>query len=181
VIFAAQNLIQDPPFTRVDLISCRNLLIYLNAELQKEIFPQFHYALNPGGILFLGTSESIGLFDDLFSAIDKKWKIYQRKDTRASFPVSKLSLLPVSPGESSRAPLKSLSTEFQTGNIARQIERLLLDRLRRSASSSMNTVKLFIFTAAQGNILNPLRVSRAGILLRWPGKACVCRWCHRCV
>lgn len=128
VIFATQNLIQDPPFTRVDLISCRNLLIYLNAELQKEIFPQFHYALNPGGILFLGTSESIGNFDDLFSTIDKKWKIYQRKDTRASFPVSKLNLLPVSAKESSRASFKSLDSEFQTGNIARQIERLLLDR-----------------------------------------------------
>ena len=128
VIFATQNLIQDPPFTRVDLISCRNLLIYLSAELQKEIFPQFHYALNPGGILFLGTSESIGNFDDLFSAIDKKWKIYQRKDTRVSFPVSKLSLLPVSAKELSKATFKSLSSEFQAGNIARQIERLLLDR-----------------------------------------------------
>ena len=128
VIFATQNLIQDPPFTRVDLISCRNLLIYLSAELQKEIFPQFHYALNPGGILFLGSSESIGNFDDLFSAIDKKWKLYQRKDTRVSFPVSKLSLLPVSGIEPSRPTLKSLSSEFQAGNIARQIERLLLDR-----------------------------------------------------
>jgi two-component system CheB/CheR fusion protein len=128
VIFAAQNLIQDPPFTRVDLISCRNLLIYLSAELQKEIFPRFHYALNPGGILMLGTSESIGNFDDLFSAIDKKWKIYQRKDTRVSFPVSKLSLLPVNAKESSKASFKSLSSEFQTGNTARQIELLLLDR-----------------------------------------------------
>ena len=128
VIFATQNLIQDPPFTRVDLISCRNFLIYLSAELQKEIFPQFHYALNPGGILFLGTSESIGLFDDLFSAIDKKWKIYQRKDSRVNLPLSKFSLLPMGNGESSPSPLKSLGTEFQTGNIARQIERLLLDR-----------------------------------------------------
>jgi two-component system, chemotaxis family, CheB/CheR fusion protein len=129
VIFATQNMIQDPPFTRVDLISCRNLLIYLGAELQKEIFPRFHYALNIGGILFLGTSESIGNFDDLFTAVDKKWKIYQRKDTRVSFPVSKLGLLPaVSAKESTRASFKSLSTEFQTGNIARQIERLLLNR-----------------------------------------------------
>ena len=128
VIFATQNLIQDPPFTRVDLISCRNLLIYLSASLQKEVFPQFHYALNPGGILFLGTSESIGVFDNLFFAIDKKWKIYQRKDTRISFPVSKLSRPPVSAGDSPRGTLKSLSTEFQAGNIARQIERVLLDR-----------------------------------------------------
>jgi len=128
VIFATQNLIQDPPFTHVDLISCRNLLIYLSAGLQKEIFPQFHYALNSGGILFLGTSESIGSFDDLFLTIDKKWKIYQRKDTRISLPVSKLNRLPVSAKESPKAIFKALSSEFQEGNIARQIERLLLDR-----------------------------------------------------
>ncbi|MGR8997608.1 MAG: CheR family methyltransferase [Gammaproteobacteria bacterium] len=128
VIFATQNLIQDPPFTHMDLISCRNLLIYLSADLQKEIFPQFHYALNSNGILFLGTSESIGNFDDLFSTLDKKWKIYQRKDTPVSFPVSKLSLLPASVRETPKTSLKSLSSKFQAGNIARQIEQLLLDR-----------------------------------------------------
>ena len=128
VVFATQNLIQDPPFTHVDLISCRNLLIYLSAELQKEIFPKFHFALNPGGILFLGTSESIGLFDELFSAIDKKWKIYQRKDIRVSFSVSKLSPLPAGERKLSNASFKSLGSEFQTGNIAQQIQRLLLDR-----------------------------------------------------
>ena len=128
VIFATQNLIQDPPFTHVDFISCRNLLIYLGAELQKEIFSQFHYALNSGGILFLGSSESIGNYDERFSAIDKKWKIYQRKDARTSFLVSKLSLVPVSAGDASQVSIKSLGTEFQVGNIARQIERLLLNR-----------------------------------------------------
>lgn len=129
VVFATQNLIQDPPFTRVDLISCRNLLIYLGAELQKAVFPQFHYALNPGGILFLGTSESIGMFDDLFLTLDKKWKIYQRKDTRASLPVSKLNLLPSHVmKELSKTTFKPLDAKFQGGNMTRQIERLLLDR-----------------------------------------------------
>ncbi len=155
VIFATQNLIQDPPFTRVDLISCRNLLIYLNAELQKEIFPQFHYALNPGGTLFLGTSESIGNFDDLFSTMDKKWKIYQRKDTRASFPVSKLSQLPVRTKELSRASFKSLSTEFQTGNIARQIERLLLDRYAPVSVIIDEHGKIFYIQGRTGKYLEP--------------------------
>ncbi len=59
VIFAAHNIIRDPPFTRLDVLSCRNLLIYLSTELQKKLIPLFHYALNPGGILFLGTAESI--------------------------------------------------------------------------------------------------------------------------
>ena len=156
VIFATQNLIQDPPFTRVDLISCRNLLIYLNAELQKEIFPQFHYALNPGGILFLGTSESIGNFDDLFSIIDKKWKIYQRKDIQVSFPVSKLSLFPARAKESSpRTSFKSLGTEFQTGNIARQIERLLLNRYAPASVIINEHGKIVYIHGRTGKYLEP--------------------------
>lgn len=80
LIFAPQDVIKDPPFTKLDLICCRNLLIYLDAELQKKLLPLFHYSLNPGGILFLGSSETIGNFTDLFAPIDKKWKIYRRKD-----------------------------------------------------------------------------------------------------
>ena len=62
LIFSEQDVIQDPPFSRLDLISCRNLLIYLDGMLQKKLIPLFHYALNPGGFLFLGTSESVGDF-----------------------------------------------------------------------------------------------------------------------
>ncbi len=79
VVFAPQNLIKDPPFSRLDLASCRNLLIYMEPALQKKILPLFHYTLLPNGILFLGTSESIGEFSHLFSAVDKKWKIFKRK------------------------------------------------------------------------------------------------------
>jgi two-component system, chemotaxis family, CheB/CheR fusion protein len=79
VIFSEQDVIKDPPFSKVDLISCRNLLIYMGAELQKKLIPLFHYALNPSGLLFLGTSESPGEFVDLFTAIDRKAKLYQRK------------------------------------------------------------------------------------------------------
>ena len=81
VVFAMQNLITNPPFSRLDLVSCRNLLIYLNATLQKKLLPLFHYTLNEAGYLFLGSSESIGEFIDLFSPIDTKWKIYRRKDS----------------------------------------------------------------------------------------------------
>jgi two-component system CheB/CheR fusion protein len=79
VIFAVQNLIGDPPFSKLDMISCRNLLIYLNTDAQKRVFPIFHYSLNPEGFLFLGTSETIGQFSDLFSATDRKHKIFIRK------------------------------------------------------------------------------------------------------
>ncbi|NLM29783.1 MAG: chemotaxis protein CheB [Methanomicrobiales archaeon] len=80
VIFATQNVLSDPPFTRLDILSCRNLLIYLSAELQKQVIPLFQYALNPGGLLFLGTAESIGGFDARFKTIDSRWKIFQRRE-----------------------------------------------------------------------------------------------------
>lgn len=77
VVFAVQNVIKDPPFIKLDLISCRNLMIYLELSLQKRILSMFHYALNPAGILLLSPSESIGNHTDLFRAIDRKWKFYQ--------------------------------------------------------------------------------------------------------
>jgi two-component system CheB/CheR fusion protein len=77
--FARQNITADPPFSRIDLISCRNVLIYLGPQLQKRSLPIFHYALNPGGYLMLGPSESIGAFSDLFELVDKTAKIYAKK------------------------------------------------------------------------------------------------------
>lgn len=80
LIFSEQNIIKDPPFSKLDFISCRNLLIYINSDLQKKIIPLFHYALNPEGILFLGSSESIGDVANLFGVLDQKSKIFQRKE-----------------------------------------------------------------------------------------------------
>jgi len=80
IVFSEQDVIKDPPFSRLDLISCRNLMIYMGAELQKKLIPLFHYALNPGGRLFLGTSETVGDFSALFAVLDRKAKLYQRKD-----------------------------------------------------------------------------------------------------
>jgi two-component system CheB/CheR fusion protein len=80
IIFAPQDIIMNPPFTKLDILCCRNLLIYLTAELQKRLLSIFHYTLNPEGILFLGASETVGAAGDLFSTIDNKWKIFKRKD-----------------------------------------------------------------------------------------------------
>ena len=80
LVFSEQDIIKDPPFSKLDLISCRNLLIYLDMDLQRKLIPLFHYALKPGGWLFLGTSEGIGEFDGLFSVLDRKAKIYSRKE-----------------------------------------------------------------------------------------------------
>ncbi len=81
VVFAVHSVIKDPPFTKLDLLSCRNLLIYLESEQQERLIPSFHYALNPGGVLFLSSSESIANHPDLFAPLDRKWKFYRAKAT----------------------------------------------------------------------------------------------------
>jgi two-component system CheB/CheR fusion protein len=91
VIFAPQDFIKDPPFSRMDLICCRNLLIYIENDVQNRLLPLFNYALKPGGILFLGTSETTGASKDLFTVLNRKWKIYQRREVvmdadRLKFP-----------------------------------------------------------------------------------------------
>ena len=80
MILAAQDIIKDPPFSKLDLICCRNLLIYLNSDLQARLVPLLYYSLNKDGILFLGSAETIGKHSDLFSALDKRWRIYQRRE-----------------------------------------------------------------------------------------------------
>lgn len=93
VIFSPHSLILDPPFTKLDFMSCRNLLIYLTQEMQKKLLPLFHYCLNPGGVLVLGSAETIGHFTDLFGTVNAKCRIYRRMDTslrpeRIEFPSS---------------------------------------------------------------------------------------------
>jgi len=101
VVFADQNVIKDPPFSRLDLVSCRNLLIYMEPVLQKKILPLFHYTLTHRGILFLGTSESIGEFSHLFSAISSKWKIFKNieyvADRMIDYPRTPLYDVPPTP------------------------------------------------------------------------------------
>ncbi|MBJ6108055.1 PAS domain-containing protein [Hymenobacter sp. BT523] len=92
VVFAVHDLNKDAPFTKLDLLVCRNLLIYLSAELQRNLIPVFHYALNPNGLLFLGPSENLTGFQDLFQSLDVKWKISRRTDTPSS--VTRLAAFP---------------------------------------------------------------------------------------
>ncbi len=81
VTFAPQNLIMDPPFTKLDILCCRNLLIYFGPELQKKLMPLFHYNPNPDGILFLGSAETVGGFTHLFAPLDAKSRLYRRTDS----------------------------------------------------------------------------------------------------
>lgn len=126
VVFAKQDVLKDPPFSRLDLISCRNLLIYLDGEAQKKIVQMFHYALNQCGYLFLGNSETIGRSLDLFADVDKKWRIYQRRDLEAT-PAG------VAPRWGPLAPAVSVSgarpdgDHVPKGSVRDLTERLLLE------------------------------------------------------
>jgi two-component system CheB/CheR fusion protein len=99
LIFSEQDVVRDPPFSKLDLISCRNLLIYMGGELQKKIIPLFHYALNPEGVLFLGNSETVGEFATLFTPLDRKWKLYRRGECVSGLPLLMQEALAQPPAE----------------------------------------------------------------------------------
>jgi two-component system, chemotaxis family, CheB/CheR fusion protein len=86
VVFAKHNIMTDAPFTKLDFLACRNLLIYLDAAAQQKILPLFHYALKPNGILFLGSSETIGETEHFFAVTDRKWKLFKRTEGPSTFP-----------------------------------------------------------------------------------------------
>ncbi|MBN1572957.1 MAG: PAS domain-containing protein [Deltaproteobacteria bacterium] len=117
VIFARQDMTRDPPFSKLDLIVCRNVLIYFNTVLQKKLIPIFHYTLNPIGYLFLGKSETIGQFDDLFSVVDRKWKIYRRRGTFRA-PIINLGIPKTVPSKPPQKILGSLEGEKNLRDLA---------------------------------------------------------------
>lgn len=123
VIFATQNVVSDPPFTKLDLLSCRNLLIYFGQDLQKKVIPLFHYALNREGLLVLGSAETTSGFTDLFAPLDKKTHIFRRieQSARASwldFPVRTPASAPASP-DSGHMDFRD-SLEYQTDQLIQQ-------------------------------------------------------------
>ena len=126
VIFAPHDLLTDPPFTKLDLLSCRNLLIYLESRAQRRLMPLFHYALRPGGLLFLGASESVDQHENLFSTVDRKWKIFRRVNARRqvldAFPIGRGKTRPVEapPAERREVP--------EAHALATLVERMLLTR-----------------------------------------------------
>jgi two-component system CheB/CheR fusion protein len=119
VVFATQNLIMDPPFTKLDILSCRNLLIYLSSELQKRLIPLFHYSLNPRGVLFLGSAETTGAVSGLFSSLDGKARLYRRLEQSVAslpveFPAAARHLGPPAEGEPEADHSSQSSPNLQT-------------------------------------------------------------------
>ena len=116
VVFATQDLIMDPPFTKLDILSCRNLLIYLTPELQKTLLPLFHYSLNAGGILLLGNAETVGGFTDLFNVLDGKSRLYRTTGAAVHRGVLEFPTWnrPVEPDELEAAAPSEPPISFQT-------------------------------------------------------------------
>ncbi len=124
VVFAQQSLVSDPPFSRIDVISCRNLFIYLEPSVQKQLILLLHFALSEGGYLFLGRAESVGIQEDLFETVSAKWRIYRRigatRHSRLYFPAR---VAPVSTSVSVRAV-----ETWNPTRLAAMAQSLLLER-----------------------------------------------------
>lgn len=172
-IFARQNLIQDPPFSKLDLISCRNVLIYLQAALQKRLIPMFHFSLNPAGFLMLGASETVGAFTDLFGLMDKKYKIYRKKSALARV---KLDFLPPRfPREPRiKGQINGEEEPWSKQNLYAEADRLILNRFAPAGVLINEDMDILQFRGLTGPYLEPapgeasfnlMRMAREGLLL----------------
>ena len=132
VVFARHNILKDPPFSRLDLLVCRNLFIYFKPDLQQRILSTFYYALNQGGFLFMGSSESIGEMSEGFNVIDSKWKIYQQKDGLKTDIFKGLSL------QKNFKPLETQVGDNKSLSLGKfRIEHLLMSALSKSVTPSV--------------------------------------------
>ena len=152
VTFATHNVIMQPPFTKLDIIICRNLLIYLTPELQKKLLPLFHYSLNQGGVLFLGSAESVGSFTDLFKPLNIKSRLFRRRESLLSgellvFPASFASAQPSFPQELSM--LKSAS------NLQSLADQLLLQHFSPPAVLTNDKGDILYISGRTGKYLEP--------------------------
>ncbi len=152
VIFAPQNLIMDPPFTKLDILSCRNLLIYLTPEVQKKLIPLFHYSLNPGGILFLGSAETIGGATDLFVPLSGKSRLFRRTEfglrpESVEFPPSFGAGPPGGP-EARQAPKTPVSVQSLA-------DQLVLQRYAPPAVLVNDKGDIFYISGRTGKYLEP--------------------------
>jgi two-component system CheB/CheR fusion protein len=152
VIFAPQNLIMDPPFTKLDILSCRNLLIYLTPDVQKKLIPLFHYSLSPGGILFLGSAETIGGCTDLFAPLSGKSRLFRRTESAlrpepVEFPSSFNSGPPTGP-EARPAPKTPASLQSLA-------DQLVLQRYAPPAVLANDKGDIFYISGRTGKYLEP--------------------------
>jgi len=152
VTFATQNVIMDPPFTKLDILICRNLLIYLTPELQKKLLPLFHYSLNPGGILFLGSAETVSTFTDLFTPLNTKSRLFRRRESvlpaePVAFPSSFVPALPGVP--------KELTMMKPAANLQSLADQLLLQHFSPPAVLVNDKGDILYISGRTGKYLEP--------------------------
>ncbi|HLK38921.1 MAG TPA: CheR family methyltransferase, partial [Polyangiaceae bacterium] len=134
VVFATQNVLQDPPFTKLDLLTCRNLLIYLSPEVQQRLIPLFHYSLKPNGILCLGNAETVGRFTDLFAALDGKSRLYRRLEPAAgAVTSSEFPTAPARPPHREAEPAAPTANHASAPSFQTAVEQYLLGRFAPAA------------------------------------------------
>ncbi len=155
VVFAAQNLIKDPPFSKMDMISCRNLLIYLAPALQKKVLPLFHYALNSEGILFLGSSETVGNAIDLFSVIDKRWKVFSAKKVEPNRAAAVDVRFPIPPGGRAKSELAPEGMRPMNVSVGDMMEKLLIEKYAPPCCMVNDKGDILFFHGSTGRFLEP--------------------------
>jgi two-component system CheB/CheR fusion protein len=152
VVFAPQSLILDSPFTKLDVLSCRNLMIYLTAEMQKKLIPLFHYSLRPGGILFLGSAETVGSFTDRFESLGRKTRLYRRMESATpaepiDFPSAFARPLPAG----TEIPLETKPPH----SLQSLTDRLVLDHYASPAVLVNDKGNILYVSGRTGNYLEP--------------------------
>ena len=154
-VFAIQNVTKDPPFSRIDLISCRNLLIYLGPVLQKKIMLIFHYALKPAGYLLLGSAESIGSFSDYYRVIDSKDRIYAKKSVTTKMHMefgSHADSPPVYQAENDAGRFPKMIGRF---DITREVDHLLMMKFTPAGVVINQNMDILQFRGRTGPYLEP--------------------------
>jgi two-component system CheB/CheR fusion protein len=149
-LFSEHHLTADPPFSRLDFISCRNVLIYLENELKRQVLPLFHYALKPGGLLLLGPSESVGEHDDLFAPVDSRLRIFERRYTDARLPLR----FRVAVRSSARTP-RPTPAPLRESTMRTSFEQVLLRELSPAAAVVDAAGQVIHFSGPIGRFLTP--------------------------
>ncbi len=162
-VFAKQNVAEDPPFSKLDLISCRNLLIYLGPVLQKKVMPVFHYSLRPGGFLMLGSSETIGSFANLFTLVDKKNRIYSKVETHSR---PEMEFFPSHTSEVSEIKPRKEKEEFSPFDLQRRADEILLSQYSPGGVVVNSRMEVLHFRGRTGHYIEPAPGSASLNLLK---------------
>jgi two-component system CheB/CheR fusion protein len=155
VLFAHHDVVLDPPFTKLDLISCRNLLIYFDARLQRRLLPLFHYSLRPGGLLLLGSAETVGRFNHLFSPIDAKLRLYVRQDSVSSGHDILLKSFPPLSRATKEPPVPRTEDTVQPNNLQAAADHVLLQVYSPAAVVINGSGDIVYISGRTGNYLEP--------------------------